>query len=193
MRPMLMLTNCRSSQAESLNDNPIPDCVLNSSVSIPISEESDNFLSDNFLPEFETFCDHTEETRSCNTTHADNSLPEYDSFCFEIEPDQERFINVLKNDISVEPTNDPLLEESDLFLFDNSIPPGIKNFGDDSEGDILPRPPPEPPDAETDVGDEISVVMNYELECLKPKDKLDDDDYFSFMTAKVFSFHSAES
>nr|GFA21771.1 hypothetical protein [Tanacetum cinerariifolium] len=43
----------------------------------------------NFSPEFETFCDHLEETRSGNTTHADNSLPEYDSFCFEIEPDQE--------------------------------------------------------------------------------------------------------
>nr|GEW28064.1 retrovirus-related Pol polyprotein from transposon TNT 1-94 [Tanacetum cinerariifolium] len=55
---------------ESLNDNPTPDCVLNSSVSIPISKESDNSLSDNFLPEFETFCDHTEETRSDAETDA---------------------------------------------------------------------------------------------------------------------------
>nr|GFA91171.1 hypothetical protein [Tanacetum cinerariifolium] len=82
------------SNIESLNDNPTPDRVLNSSVSIPIFEESDNSLSDNFLPEFKTFYDPTEETRSGNTTtHADNSLPEYDSFCFEIEPDQERLIN----------------------------------------------------------------------------------------------------
>nr|GFC36247.1 hypothetical protein [Tanacetum cinerariifolium] len=79
---------------------------------------------------FETFCDHTEETSSGNTaTHADNSHPEYDSFCFEIEPDQERLINVVKNDISDDLSNDPLLEEADLFLaFDNSIPPGIENF-----------------------------------------------------------------
>nr|GEU67975.1 hypothetical protein [Tanacetum cinerariifolium] len=69
-------------------------------------------------------------------------------------------------------SDDPLLEEVDLFIFDNSIPPGIKNFADDLEGDIrfleelliddsilyhessdsnfeenplIPRPPPEPP------------------------------------------------
>nr|GFC80319.1 hypothetical protein [Tanacetum cinerariifolium] len=42
---------------ESLNDNSTPDCVFN-------SFESDNSLLDNFLPEFETFCDHSEETRS---------------------------------------------------------------------------------------------------------------------------------
>nr|GFB37221.1 hypothetical protein [Tanacetum cinerariifolium] len=42
-------------------------------------------------PNFETFSDHTEETRSGNTNaHANNSLPEYDSFCFEIEPDHGR-------------------------------------------------------------------------------------------------------
>nr|GEY18099.1 hypothetical protein [Tanacetum cinerariifolium] len=97
----------------------------------------DNSLSDNFSPEFKTFCDHTEETRSGNTTHADNSLPEYDSFCFEIEPDQERVINLVKNDISNDSSNDPLLEEADLFLAsDNLIPPGIENVANDSEGVI---------------------------------------------------------
>nr|GFB77407.1 hypothetical protein [Tanacetum cinerariifolium] len=118
---------------ESLNDNPTPDLVLNSFVSILIFEESDNSPSDNFSPEFETFYDHTEETRSGNTTHADDSLPEYDSFCFEIEPDQERLINVIKNDI----LNDPLLEEADVFLAsENSIPSGVENSADDSEGNI---------------------------------------------------------
>nr|GEU87383.1 hypothetical protein [Tanacetum cinerariifolium] len=86
---------------ESLNDDSTPDRVLN-------SFESDNSLSDNFSPKFKTFCDHTEETRSGKTTHADNSLPEYNSFCFEIEPNQERLINVLKNDISDNSSNDPL-------------------------------------------------------------------------------------
>nr|GFB81283.1 hypothetical protein [Tanacetum cinerariifolium] len=116
-----------------------------------------------------------EETRSSNTTHANDSLPEYDSFFFEIEPDQERLINVVKSNISDDSSNDPLLKEADLFLaFDNSIPTGIKNVAIDSEGDIrflkelliddsilsyessdsnfednpsVPRPPPEPPDA----------------------------------------------
>nr|GEW96008.1 hypothetical protein [Tanacetum cinerariifolium] len=177
---------------ESLNDNFTPNRVLN-------FFESDNSLSDNFLPKFETFCDHLEETRSGNTTHADNSLPEYDLFCFEIEPDHERLINLVKNDIPDDSSNDPLLEEVDLFLADNSIPPGIENFADDPEGDIrfleellinyfilshespdsnfednplVPRPPPELPDAEIDAGKEISVVMN-------DKDKFDEDYHFS--------------
>nr|GEU51207.1 uncharacterized mitochondrial protein AtMg00810-like [Tanacetum cinerariifolium] len=180
-------------------------------------EESDNSLLDNFSPEFKTFCDHTKETRSGNTTtHADNSLPEYDSFCFEIEPNQERLINLVKNDISDDSSNDPLLEEADLFLAsNNSIPPGIENFGDDAEGDVrfleellindsilshessdsnfkdnpsVSRPPPKPPDAdfELDFGNEISVVMN-KFECLR--DEFDD----SFIFVKVFSFLSAES
>nr|GFA11781.1 hypothetical protein [Tanacetum cinerariifolium] len=175
--------------------------------------QTDNSLLDNFSPEFETFCDHSEETRSGNTTHADNSLPEYDSFCFEIEPDQEKLINLMKNDISDDSSNDLLLEEADLFLAsDSSIPPGIENVADDSEGNIrfleellidnsilshessdsnfednpsVPRPPPEPPDAETDAGEEIPVVMN-------DKDKFDEDYHF-FMFYKVFSLLSSES
>nr|GEY09419.1 hypothetical protein [Tanacetum cinerariifolium] len=208
LREKLLSMNRLIANIESLNDNPTPDLVLNSSVSFLISEESDNSLSDNF-------CDHTEETRSGNTTtHANDSLPEYDSFCFEIEPNQEKLINVVKNDIPDDSTNDPLLEEADLFLaFNNSIPPGIENFGNDSEGDILflealhsddsipfpnnessesdfdnpsvPRPPPEQPDVdfEPDSGKEISVVMNNndKIECLNPSDEFYDDDYFSFM------------
>nr|GEV85001.1 hypothetical protein [Tanacetum cinerariifolium] len=169
LREKLLSITRLISNIESLNDNPTPDCVLN-------SFESDNSLSDNFSPEFETFCDHTEETRSGNTTtHADDSIPKYDSFCFEIEPDQERLINVLKNDISDESTNDPLLEEADLFLAsDNSIP-------------SVPLPPSEPPDADFELhfGNEISVVMN-KFECLR--DEFDD----SFMFVKVFSLLSAE-
>nr|GFC92800.1 hypothetical protein [Tanacetum cinerariifolium] len=62
---------------ESLNDNSTLDRVFN-------SFKSDNSLLDNYSPEFKTFCDNSEETRSGNTTHANYSLPEYDSFCFEI-------------------------------------------------------------------------------------------------------------
>nr|GEV67031.1 hypothetical protein [Tanacetum cinerariifolium] len=135
LREKLLSINRLIANIESLNDNPNPDRVLNSFA-------SDNSLLDNFSPEFETFCDHTEETRS---------------------------------------------EEADLFLSDNSIPSGIENVADDSEGDVrfleelliddsilshessdsnfednpsIPRPPPEPPYAETDAGEEILVVMN---------------------------------
>nr|GEX53487.1 mRNA-capping enzyme-like isoform X2 [Tanacetum cinerariifolium] len=93
LREKLLSINRLIANIESLNNNLTPDLVLNSSISSSISEESDNSLSDNLSPEFETFCDHTKETRSGNTTtHANDSLPEYDSFCFEIEPDQEKLI-----------------------------------------------------------------------------------------------------
>nr|GEY45163.1 hypothetical protein [Tanacetum cinerariifolium] len=179
LREKLLSINRLIADIESLKDNPFPDRVLKSSASFPIFEESDNSLSNNSFPEFKTFSDHTEETRNgSTTTHANNSLPEYDSFCFEIDSNHERLTSAVKNDISNDSTNDPLLEEVDLFLaLDNSIPPGIENFDYDSEGDIhfleellvddsilLPknelsnidhhddpsflRPPPEPPDVE---------------------------------------------
>nr|GEV39435.1 ribonuclease H-like domain-containing protein [Tanacetum cinerariifolium] len=157
-----------------------------SEVLVPISEESNNSLLDNSSPQFETFCDHTEETRSGNTTtHANDSLPEYDSFCFEIEPDQERLINVVKNDTSDDSSMTLFWKKLIYFLL-----PIIRYHRDNPS--VL-RPPPKPPDAETDAGDEISVVINDELECLNPRDKLDDDYYFSFMIAKMFSFLFAES
>nr|GEW87001.1 hypothetical protein [Tanacetum cinerariifolium] len=52
------------------------------------------------------------------------------------EPDQERSINLVENDIPDNSSNDPLLEKVDLFLSDNSIPLGIENVADDPEGDI---------------------------------------------------------
>nr|GFC02766.1 hypothetical protein [Tanacetum cinerariifolium] len=88
------------------------------------------------------------------------------------EEEEERLINFVDNDNSDNSSNDPLLEEVDLFLFDDSIPPGIENVADDPEGDVrfleelliddsiishessdsnfednpsISRPPPEPP------------------------------------------------
>nr|GEW94947.1 hypothetical protein [Tanacetum cinerariifolium] len=159
-----------------------PICDDHSNIFSDYKEDDDiSVYDDDFEDiEFETFCDYTEETRSGNTNHADNSFPEYDSFCFEIEPDQERLVNLVKSDISDNSSNDPLLEEADLFhASDNLIPPGIENVANDSEGDenpSIPRPPLEPPDAETDAGEEIPVMMN-------DKDKFDKDYYF-FMFAK---------
>nr|GEU34166.1 hypothetical protein [Tanacetum cinerariifolium] len=46
--------------------------------------------------------------------------------------------SVVMNDIPDNSTNDPLMDEIDLFLLlDNSIPPGIENVNYDSEGDFL--------------------------------------------------------
>ncbi|GKF49219.1 hypothetical protein Tco_0142470 [Tanacetum coccineum] len=93
LREKLLNINRLISNIESLKNNPTPDFMFKSPSSFPIPvvdsdsffEESDTSLShsDNSLSEFETFSDHTEETRSgSTTTHANNSLPEYDSFLF---------------------------------------------------------------------------------------------------------------
>nr|GFD34762.1 hypothetical protein [Tanacetum cinerariifolium] len=58
LREKLLSINRLIANIESLNNNPTPDCVLNSFASIPNFEKTDNSLSDNFSPEFETFCDH---------------------------------------------------------------------------------------------------------------------------------------
>nr|GFD49668.1 hypothetical protein [Tanacetum cinerariifolium] len=103
----------------------------------------------------------------------------------------------MKNDIS-DSSNDPLLEKANLFIFDNSIPPGIKNVADDPEGDIrfleelliddsilshelsdanfkesplIPRPPPEPPDDNFDLEPEVI------LEVMEDNDE--PDEYFN--------------
>nr|GFB43756.1 hypothetical protein [Tanacetum cinerariifolium] len=99
LREKLLYINLLIAKIESLNNNFTPDCVLKSPspFHIPV-EDNDSFFeksdtslsySDNSLPEFETFIDHTKETSSGSTiTHADNTLLEYGSFLFEIEPDQ---------------------------------------------------------------------------------------------------------
>ncbi|GJX27400.1 hypothetical protein Tco_0233696 [Tanacetum coccineum] len=125
LREKLLNINRLIVNIESLNDNPSPDRVFKSPSSFPIPvvdsdsffEESDTSLShlDNSLPEFETFSDHTEETRSgSTTTHAKYSLAVYDSFLFEIEPNQEGLI-------SIDNSNDSLLEilEFKSFYFDD--------------------------------------------------------------------------
>nr|GFA13071.1 hypothetical protein [Tanacetum cinerariifolium] len=91
----------------------------------------------------------------------------------------------MKNDIPDNSSNDPLLEEVDLFLSDNPIPPGIKNVADDPEGDI------QPPDNNFDLEPEvISAVMEDNDEPdehfnpggeINVSTKIEDDDYFPFM------------
>ncbi|GJV68429.1 hypothetical protein Tco_1483938 [Tanacetum coccineum] len=132
----LLNINLLIAKIESLKDNPTPDCVLNSPSLFPILvKDSDSFFeksdtslsySDNSLPEFETFSDHTEETSSgSTTTHSDNSLPEYDSFLFEIEPDQGELTSVVMEDILGEPRihvpNATLMLDLDFIPSDDSL------------------------------------------------------------------------
>ncbi|GKC05922.1 hypothetical protein Tco_0997532, partial [Tanacetum coccineum] len=152
---------------ESLKDNPTPDHVFKSPSLVPISitdsdsffEKSDTSLShlDNSLPEFETFSDHTEETRSgSTTTHGNNSLPEYDSFLFEIELDQEGLISIVISNNS----NYPLLELPEFESFHFDLYPSFT------------RPPPEPSDVEICLNfkPDTAVINNF--------DELNEDEYF---------------
>ncbi|GJY63793.1 hypothetical protein Tco_0465253 [Tanacetum coccineum] len=129
---------------ESLNDNPTPDCVLKSPSPFPIPvEDSNSFFkksdtslsySDNSLPEFETFSDHTEETRSgSTTTHTNNSLPEYDSFHFEIEPDQGELSRVVMETILGEPRVHLLnvLPTHPTLYLDSDFSPSNDSLGSD--------------------------------------------------------------
>ncbi|GKF14372.1 hypothetical protein Tco_0055834, partial [Tanacetum coccineum] len=175
---------------ESLKDNPTPDRVLKTPFSSPIPivdsdpffEESDTSLShlDNSLTEFETFSNHTEETRSGGTTtHANNSLPEYDSFLFEVELDQGGLTGIVISDNS----NNPLLElpEFESFHFHLSFP----------------RHPLEPPDVEISliIKTDTPVINNFdelnEDECFDPGgDEIDveDDDSFTFVIQTFLPF-----
>ncbi|GJX50182.1 hypothetical protein Tco_0277027 [Tanacetum coccineum] len=131
LREKLLNVHRLISKIESLKDNPIP--IMDSD-----SSETSLSFSDNSLSEFETFSNHTEETRSgSTTTHANYSLPEYESFYFDnpslprpppeppdieiLKPEINNF-DVLNNDEPFDPgegenivvSND---EEDDFFTF----------------------------------------------------------------------------
>ncbi|GKC88158.1 hypothetical protein Tco_1148807 [Tanacetum coccineum] len=194
LREKLLIISHLVTNIESLINNPTPDRVLKSSFSFPIPvtdsdsffEETDTSLShlDNSLPKFETFSDHTEETRSgSTTTHANNSLPEYESFLFEIELDQGGLISIVISDNS----NDPLLEFPEFESFHS-------DFYDDPS---FSRPPPEPPDVKIKliITTDAPVINNFnelnEDECFDPRgDEIDveDDDSFTFVIRTFLPF-----
>nr|GEW18054.1 ribonuclease H-like domain-containing protein [Tanacetum cinerariifolium] len=141
-REIFLNINLLLAKIKSLDDNPTPDHVLKPLSIFPIPVEDNNsFLeksdtslsySDIFLPEFETFINHTEETNSgSTTTHVDYSLPKYDSFLFEIEPDQGELTSIIMKDNlakvrvhvpNVLTTHLTLMLDSDFIPFDNSLP-----------------------------------------------------------------------
>nr|GFA09266.1 hypothetical protein [Tanacetum cinerariifolium] len=142
LREKLLNINLLIAKIESLNDNPTPDRVLKSpSLFHILVEDSDSFLekfdtslsySDNSLPEFKTFSDHTEETCSgSTTTHVDYSLPKYDLFLFKIEPNQGELTSVVMEEnlgdprvhvSNVLPTHPTLMLDSDFIPSNNSLP-----------------------------------------------------------------------
>ncbi|GKC90710.1 hypothetical protein Tco_1151359, partial [Tanacetum coccineum] len=141
LREKLLNINLLIAKIESLNDNSTPDCMFKSPIPV---KDSDSFFekydtslsySDNSLPEFEFFSDHTEETSSSSTTtHADNSFPEYDSFLF-IEPDQGELTSVVMEDILGEPrvhvpnelpTHPTLMLDSNFIPHDDSLGSDLK-------------------------------------------------------------------
>ncbi|GKD72199.1 hypothetical protein Tco_1330481, partial [Tanacetum coccineum] len=140
LREKLLNVHRLISNIESLKVNSTPDRVLESPSPFPIPvvdsdaffEESDTSLShsNNSLPEFESFSDHSEETRSgSTTTHANYSLPKYESFHFD-NPSFPRpppeppdvCLDMLYNDESFEPGEGENIvvsnvEEDDSFTF----------------------------------------------------------------------------
>nr|GEY95235.1 hypothetical protein [Tanacetum cinerariifolium] len=88
-----------------------------------------------------------------------------------------------KNDDDL--SDDSLLEEVDLFLFDNSIPPGIENVAGDPEGDI--QPPDDNFDLEPEEISEVMEDIDKPDEHFNPGGEIfvstnnEDVDYFPFM------------
>ncbi|GJW55600.1 hypothetical protein Tco_0099685 [Tanacetum coccineum] len=156
---------------ESLKDNPSPDHVLKSPSLVPIPvtdsdsffEESDTSLShlDNSLPKFETFSDHTEETRSGKLTSvviSDNSndplleLLEFESFHFDLYPSFPR------------PPSEPL--DVEIYLNFKPNAPVINNFDELNEEECFDPG-----------GGEIDFSQNVE-----------DDDSFTFVIRTFLPF-----
>ncbi|GJX35346.1 hypothetical protein Tco_0246903 [Tanacetum coccineum] len=126
----------RKMMIKKKKNNPTPGRVFESPSPFPIpvadsdSSEISLSFSDNSLPEFKSFSDHTEETRSgSTTTHANYSLPEYESFHFDNpslpRPPSEPLdvcLDMLYNDESFEPGEGENIvvsnvEEDDSFTF----------------------------------------------------------------------------
>ncbi|GJX28716.1 hypothetical protein Tco_0236795, partial [Tanacetum coccineum] len=128
---------------ESLKDSPTSDHVLKSPFSFPnpivdsksFFEKSNTSFShsDNSLPEFDTFSNHTEETRSGRLTSiviSDNpllELPEFESFHFDLDPSFPR------------PPPEP--PDVEISLIIETDAPVINNFDEDEcfdpEGDEI--------------------------------------------------------
>nr|GEV74581.1 hypothetical protein [Tanacetum cinerariifolium] len=121
---------------ESLNDNLTSDRVLKSPSPFPIPvEDSDSFFekfdtslsySDNSLPKFETFSNHTEETSSgSTTTHADNSLPDDETLLLFSSENEDQVFNpniLSSNPLSHQGKITSNFSENPMMIFGGVIP-----------------------------------------------------------------------
>nr|GEY15190.1 hypothetical protein [Tanacetum cinerariifolium] len=120
------------------------ECDLPISENIPACDNSDTFFDSKIDDDVSVYNDEFEDIEYVEASLFDLEIASVEEENVvqqaendeEIGPDQERLINLVKNDIPDNSSNDPLLEEADLFLSDNSIPPDIENVADDPEGDI---------------------------------------------------------
>nr|GEY99919.1 hypothetical protein [Tanacetum cinerariifolium] len=146
LREKLLNINLLIAKIKSLNDNPTPDRMLKPLSPSPVPvEDIDSFLvksdtslsySDNSLPEFETFSNHTKEMNSefeifyfdieeknsgSTTIHANISLSDLKCFNFNSKPDPGELTSIVdfgirENVISATNVNLPP-EEDDSPLF----------------------------------------------------------------------------
>nr|GFB87045.1 hypothetical protein [Tanacetum cinerariifolium] len=141
--------------------------------------------NDDCSPIFTTFSNPLFKNDDLDSSD-DESLPEEDvpaeEFKIYLNPlfDEDE-INYDKEEIDVVTETDDVLPPK--LLIDDSILSHESPNSNFEDNPSVPRPPPEPPDAKTDAGEEIPVVMN-------DKDKFD---YHFFMFDKKFSFLFAES
>nr|GEY14058.1 hypothetical protein [Tanacetum cinerariifolium] len=136
------------------------ECDLPISENSPVCDNSDIFFDSKINDDISVYDDDFEDIE-----YVEASLPDPEIVSEEENEGDIRFLEELLIDDSI------LSHDSYDFNFEDN--PSI------------PRPPPEPPDVETDAGEEILVVMN-------DKDKFDKDYHF-FMFDKVFSLLFAES
>nr|GEY80632.1 hypothetical protein [Tanacetum cinerariifolium] len=107
----------------------VPVCEYSST--FDVLKDHSEILSDSNNDDISSDDDAFEDIEYIQASLTDSELVSLE------EENDGRLTSVVIKDISDNSTNDPLLEEVDLFLAsDNSIPPGIENFDYDSEGDI---------------------------------------------------------
>nr|GEX37797.1 hypothetical protein [Tanacetum cinerariifolium] len=162
----------RENEVTSEDKNECDVTDFEDSSTFDVCEDHSEILSDSNNDDISSDDDAFEDIE-----YVEASLP--DSELVSLEEENERLTSVIMKNISDDSTNDPLMEEVDLFLAsDNLIPLGIENFYYDSEGDIyfieellvddfiplpknklsdfdhnnplFPRPPLEPSDVEFD-------------------------------------------
>nr|GEW31002.1 hypothetical protein [Tanacetum cinerariifolium] len=202
--PLLKNDDLDSSDDESLPDKDVPAEEFKI-YSNPLFEE-DEINSDKLDPHcFNIESDFVESLLNRDTFIDSSSKFDFSGELAHVNPE------ILKSDFDFEEEIrfiENLLEEIDVVTeTDDVLPPSVENEDDSSDDSLLeedsilshessdsnfednlsiPRPPPEPSDAETHAGEEIPVVMN---------DK-DEDVYSSFIFViftKMFSLLSAES